>query len=78
MFIIEAWLSTAPTGGPVTAVVKKNGAVIATVAIAAGDYRFPQTLVEVALEPTDYLTVDITTVGTTVKGKNLTIRMIHA
>lgn len=72
---IEAWVSEAPTGAAATVVLKKNGTAFQTVTVPAGSTKISPLTVNHTLLATDYLTVDITTIGTTVKGKNLNVRI---
>lgn len=72
---IQAWVSTAPIGANLIATVKKNGTIIHTVTITAGTTAFALVAVSYSLLATDYLTVDLTQVGSTVAGKNLAIRL---
>lgn len=55
---IDANVGSAPTGGPVTILLKKNGVTINTITIAGGTNRQIQTGLALALAADDYLTVD--------------------
>lgn len=72
---IEAWVSTPPTGASILASIKKNGASIATVTIAAGAYLAAPQAVNLAVLTTDYLTVDVTQIGSATAGTDLQIRL---
>lgn len=67
---IDANVGTAPSGGPVTVLIKKNGATINTITIADGTNRQAQTGLSLALAANDYLTFDRTAVN---GAKDLTI-----
>ena len=73
---LEAWVGTAPTGAALTADVVKNGnTTIALISIASGDFLMAAQLCDDALLTTDYLTINITQVGSIVAGSDLSIRM---
>ena len=73
---VHAWVSTAPTGSAVNFSVNKNDVELLTGSISAAGFTMtPQTGLSHALLTTDYLTVDIDQIGSTVAGKNLSIRM---
>lgn len=52
--------STAPTSGPFSIAVEKNGATIATASLSAGSYTSSVTAVNVAFTSSDYVTIDVT------------------
>lgn len=66
---LTAWLS-APATSAVTAAVRKNGAVVALITIAAGAISATQVVATTVL-PTDYLTLDIQSGA----GTDFTIRL---
>lgn len=70
-----AWVGVAPVGADVVAVVKKNGASIATITIPAGTTGPVSGALAVAVLTTDYLTVDCTQTGVATKGSHLNIRL---
>ncbi len=70
----DAWVGTASSGGNIGFAARKNGAVVATGAVLAGLYRMTHTAIAIPLTTSDYLTLDVTTVGTTVVGSDLTVR----
>lgn len=73
---IEAWVGTAPTGTNLIAAIKKNGATtLATLTIVAGSNTMADSAVALTLLTTDYLTIDITQIGSVVAGKDLVIRL---
>lgn len=66
----------APTGGPITVVAKKNGGVFSTTltaSIAASSNTGVTAGAGQTLAPGDYLTIDVTLVGTTIAGSNLVV-----
>ena len=52
--------STAPTSGPFSIAVKKNGTTITTASLSAGSYTSSVTAVNVAFTSNDYVTIDVT------------------
>lgn len=73
---IEGWLSEAPSGAAVIAKVMKNGVTeIATVTIADGATTAAKQTVALVLLSTDYLTINVTQIGSTAPGKDLVIRL---
>jgi hypothetical protein len=72
---ITASVGTAPTGADIVIAVLKNGISITTsFTIAAGASSGTAVLSDVSLAPGDYLTFNVTQVGSTVAGSNLTIQ----
>lgn len=72
---VRANVGTAPTGASLIAVVKKNGTTsLATATIAAGTNTVLVSGIGAALVAGDYLTVDVTQVGSTVAGSDLTVQ----
>lgn len=69
---VRASLGSPASGSPVIVTVNVNGVLAGTVTVAAGDYTATTTLSH-ALAPGDYLTVDITSVGSTSPGTDLTV-----
>jgi hypothetical protein len=67
----------APTGGPLTVAAKKNGLAFPTTPLTATIAAASNTGVTAgagqSLAAGDYLTIDVTLVGTTVTGSNLTV-----
>ncbi|MBF0214595.1 MAG: hypothetical protein HQM00_13705, partial [Magnetococcales bacterium] len=72
---MEAWVGTAPVGGQVQFTLRKNGISTATGSIAAGSQRMVATPITLALTPLDWLTMDVTQVGSSVAGSDLTVRL---
>lgn len=72
---IESIVGIAPNGGKITYVIKKNGTVIFTGTILSGINKNSPEVVSITLTTDDYLTVDVTEIGTTTAGSDLIIRM---
>lgn len=77
---VRASVGTPPTGGPVVVDVKRNGSsIFATTGdrptIAAGTHTDLGNPSTVQIVPGDYVTVDITTVGTSFAGADLTVTL---
>ena len=53
-------VSTAPTSGPFSISVKKNGATITNASLSTGSYTSSVTAVNVAFTSSDYVTIDVT------------------
>lgn len=73
---LRAAVGTAPTGGPLTIAAKKNGAAFSTAltaTIAATTLTGVTTATTQTLAAGDYLSFDVTLVGTTVPGSDLCI-----
>ncbi len=78
LFSARASVNTAPTGASLVVDLVKNGATtIATLTIAAGAYTSGLQTLEAALADGDYLTVNITQVGSTTPGADLTVQVTH-
>jgi hypothetical protein len=74
---VQAWVSTAPVGSSVNFSINKNNVELITGSILVSNFTMtPQTGLSVALLSTDYLTVDIDQIGSSVPGSNLTVRVI--
>lgn len=69
---IEAYVGTAPAGSALNITVNKNGSSAATLSIAAGGTQSLQTA-RVSFDQGDYVTVDITQVGSSTAGSDLRI-----
>lgn len=52
--------STAPTSGPFSIAVEKNGATIATASLSTGSYTSSVTAINVSYTSSDYVTIDVT------------------
>ena len=70
----EIWAGTAPTGADVVVVVNKNGAPVETLTLPAGS-NYASGVATAVLLTTDYLTVDVTQVGSTIAGSDLSTRL---
>ena len=68
---IHAYVDTAPVGSAITLDVKKNGTSLQTVSIADGTSTGSQTSLTHSIAANDYLTIDITQVGSSTAGENL-------
>lgn len=68
---IHAYVDTAPVGSAITLDVKKNGTSLQTVSIADGTLTGSQTSLTHSIAADDYLTIDITQVGSSTAGENL-------
>lgn len=68
---IHAYVDTAPTGSSVITDVKKNGSSLQTITVAAGATTASNTSLSHTFVSGDYLTVDITQVGSSTAGTNL-------
>jgi hypothetical protein len=66
-------VDTAPTGASLTLSLKKNGTQFTTITMSAGTNAAVSGTLSTAVADGDYLTVDITQVGSTVAGSNLTV-----
>jgi Major tropism determinant N-terminal domain len=64
----------APTGGPLTMDLKKNHVVITTLVIPAGSHSVTSTP-DLAVTAGDYLTISITTIGSTIPGSDVTVQV---
>jgi len=70
---IHAFVDTAPVGSSVNTSVKKNGSSLQNIIIAAGATSASNTSLNHSFVSGDYITVDITQVGSTTAGENLYI-----
>jgi len=62
-----------PVGSDLTADILVNGSVVATLTMPDGDEWLPPVPLNIPVSEGDYITVDITAVGSTSAGSNLTI-----
>lgn len=65
-------LDTASSGSSVTVVIKKNGATMATLTFGVGVTKVVDTTIN-SLNEDDYLTVDVTAIGSSVSGSDLNL-----
>jgi hypothetical protein len=70
---IKAYVETAPVGSAISITVNKNGTSTATPSISAGATSATEITTPITMSEGDYLTVDITAVGSTTAGENLNI-----
>ena len=69
---IRPFVSTAPVGSSLRITVKKNGSSIHTLSVAAGQNNAANTVTTpIEVNEGDYLTVDVTAVGSTTAGSDL-------
>jgi len=75
-----ASVGTAPTGSAIALVLKKNGSSIATASISAGSNTATWSFTNTTLAAGDYLTMDVSSVGSTVAGSDLfsTIKVLKS
>ena len=71
----DMWVSEAATGADIIARIRKNGSIIQTLTLAAGQYKQTTTGLNISLLSSDYVTIDVTQVGSIVLGSNLNIRL---
>ncbi len=73
---VRAQVSLTPTGSPVTIDIKKNDVSAQTISISSG-----QTTAQINTSITtvngDYITIDLTSVGTTTKAENLVVSFLY-
>jgi hypothetical protein len=70
----RASVNTAPTGSAVVVLIKINGTAVGTISIAAGT-NTATTTINQAVNLNDYATVDVTSVGSTTAGSDLTVTL---
>ena len=68
---VHAYIDTTSAGAAVSAQIKKNGSNLQAISIAAGSYNASQTSLSHSIAANDYLTIDITQVGSSTAGENL-------
>lgn len=71
---LRASVNTAPTGASLIVSLRKNGTIVAVVTIAASVNTGTSSLA-LAVAAGDYLQVDVTQVGSTVAGADLTVQV---
>lgn len=75
-----AFVGTAPTGSAVTVDVNKNGTTVLSspLSISDGSYSSAVTTpTTTSMTATDYLTVDVDSIGSTEPGRDLTVRIVY-
>lgn len=70
---VEATVGTAPTGSSIIATLNKNGTVISTLTIGAGSTSVTNSNLAISVLDGDYLTIDVTQIGSTVAGSDLNV-----
>ena len=70
---LDAYVETAPVGANAIFTIKKNGVSIGTITILAGNTEATDTTFNTSLVRGDYLTVDITQIGSSTAGADLYI-----
>lgn len=72
---LRANVGVPPAGQDIKVDVLKNGVLDTTLTIAQGNYLSTAATVSIALLATDYVTIDITQVGSTTKGADLVVSL---
>jgi len=75
---IVARANTAPVGAAINITVNKNGSSGATLVIADGGTKIINSSPAITLAEDDYLTVDITQIGSTTAGSDLTVTFTYS
>jgi len=75
---IVARVNTAPAGAAINITVNKNGSSGATLVIADGGTKIINSSPSITLAEDDYLTVDITQIGSTTAGSDLTVTFTYS
>ena len=70
---VKAIVGTAPVGSSLITTLNKNGSAIDTLTIAAGSDSDTNTGLSLSVSQSDYLTVDITQIGSTTAGSDLNV-----
>ena len=68
---IHAYVDTAPAGSNVNVTIKKNGSNLQNISVLAGQTTASLTSLSHSIAANDYLTIDITQVGSSTAGENL-------
>ena len=68
---IHAYVDTAPAGSNVNLTIKKNGSNLQNISVLAGQTTASLTSLSHSIAANDYLTIDITQVGSSTAGENL-------
>jgi hypothetical protein len=76
--LAHAAVGTAPAGSGLTVRVKQNGVSIGTATIPAGSFTATFVPSVSSLAVGDYLTVDVTAVGSTTPGSDLVVQFVGA
>jgi hypothetical protein len=75
---VDAYLVTGPVGSAVTIRINKNGISIGTITIADGTAKTENTVFGTSFIKGDYITVDITAVGSSTPGTDLYLNFIFS
>lgn len=70
---VHAYIDTAPVGASVDIQINKNGTSLQTISVADGSTSGTSTGLTHSITANDYITVDITQVGTDTAGENLSL-----
>ena len=70
---ISAAIDTAPVGAAINFNIARNGIVVSSHSIAAGSNALADTPVSISVAAGDYITVNVTQVGSTTNGSDLSI-----
>ena len=68
---VHAYVDTAPAGSNVNVTIKKNGSNLQNISVLAGQTTASLTSLSHSIAANDYLTIDITQVGSSTAGENL-------
>jgi len=68
---VHAYVDTAPAGSNVNLTIKKNGSNLQNISVLAGQTTASLTSLSHSITANDYLTIDITQVGSSTAGENL-------
>jgi hypothetical protein len=75
---LVARVDTAPTGASINITIKKNGSSAATLVIFDGGTKIINSSPSITMVDDDYITVDITQIGSSTTGSNLTITFTYS
>lgn len=74
---IEMFVSTPATGADINIKVNKNGTLVGTYTLPATTYYHDLGVISVAVAAGDYLTYDVTQIGSSTPGSDLQIRLSY-
>ncbi len=77
LIALLASVDEAPLGQGIIAVIKKNGSIVDSIEIEAGNNRSDRKTIDFACTTNDYITVDVVQTGTTNKGRDLVIAIVY-
>ena len=75
---IVARVDTAPVGSDINITINKNGSTAATLTISDGGTKIINSTPNIIMVEDDYLTVDITQIGSSTTGSDLTITFTYS